>query len=371
VTRGNEAVLRARFADAAYFVRDDSKRPLEDFNRRLSTLTFQEQLGSMLDKVHRLQKLAPIVADMLGLGADESGFASRAAYFSKSDLATSMVVEITALQGIMGEIYALRSGEPPAVARAIREQYVVRPDEPLSGPGLALNLANRLDSLVGLFAAGLAPTSSADPFGLRREALGILQNLIHAQVSLQLGRALREAAALLPVKADDAILEQVLAFIRDRLYGWLRDRGLPHDVVEAVLAEQGDDPHRAYSSALALVQWVEQEDWNDTLIAYARCKRIVRSLDERFELAPERYVEPASRKLHKAWEAARLALSPEGTVDSMCDALRALVPYINVFFDTVLVMAEEPELRAARLALVQQIAALPDGIADLSRLQGF
>ena len=371
VTRGNEAVIRARYADAAYFVRQDSKRELSAFNQRLATLTFQERLGSMLDKVRRLEKLTPAIADLLGLAEEDKAFAARAALLSKADLATAMVVEITSLQGIMGEIYALRSGEPPAVARAIREQYTVRPDEPLSGPGLALNLADRLDSLVGLFAVGLAPTSSADPFGLRRAALAVVENLIQAQVSLPLRRALAEAAALLPVEADEATLEQVLGFIRDRLYGWLRDRGLPHDVVEAVLAERSDDPYRACTAAQELARWVEREDWNEILVAYARCKRIVRPVAERYELAPERYVEPASRELYVAWQAVRPTVSPDGDVDALGQALRTLVAPINRFFDDILVMTEEPELRAARLALVQHIAALPDGIADLSKLQGF
>jgi glycyl-tRNA synthetase len=371
VTRANEAVIRARYADAAYFVRDDSKQPLQEFNRRLATLTFQEQLGSMLDKVHRLEKLTPVVADLLGLTAEERESAARAALLSKADLATSMVVEITSLQGIMGEIYALRSGEPQAVARAIREHYVVRPDEPLSGPGLALNLASRLDSLVGLFAVGLAPTSNADPFGLRRDALGVLQNLIHAGVSLPLRQVLVEAAALLPVPADDDVLDQVLVFLRDRLYGWLRDRELPHDVVEAVLAEQSADPYPAHMAAQELVRWIEQDDWSDILTAYARCKRIVRPLAEWFPLAPERYVEPATRELHAAWQSVQQTLAPDASVDALGEALRALVSPINSFFDLVLVMAEEPELRVARLALVQRIAALPDGVADLSELQGF
>ena len=371
VTRGNEAVIRARYADAAYFVRDDSRRPLEAFNQRLATLTFQERLGSMLDKVRRLEKLTPAIADLLDLADEDKAFAARAAVLSKADLATTMVVEITSLQGVMGGIYALRSGEPPAVARAIGEQYVVRPDEPLSGPGLALNLADRLDSLVGLFAVGLAPTSSADPFGLRRAALAVVENLIQAQVSLPLRQALAQAAALLPVNADDAVLDQVLGFVRDRLYGWLRDQGLPHDVVEAVLAERGDDPYRAYTAAQELARWVERPDWNDILVAYARCKRIVRPIAERFELAPERYVESASRELHTAWQAVRPTVSPDGGVDPLGEALRTLVAPINHFFDAVLVMTEEPELRAARLALVQHIAGLPDGLADLSKLQGF
>jgi glycyl-tRNA synthetase len=371
VTRGNEAVIRARYADAAYFVRRDSLHPLGEYNSRLATLTFQESLGSMLDKVRRLERLTLALADRLGLSGAEKAMAARAATLSKADLATSMVVEITSLQGIMGEIYAQRSGEPAGVARAIREQYALRSDGALSRPGLALNLADRLDSLVGLFAVGLAPTSGADPFGLRRAALGIVQNLIYGQVSLPLRQALTTAAALLPVPCDNGVLEQVLGFLHDRLYGWLRDQSLPHDVVESVLAERGDNPYPTYAAAVELAQWVQQDDWADTLVAYARCKRIVRPLTESFTLAPERYVEQATRDLHAAWESVRPSVSPAGGVVALGEALRNLRPTIHRFFDKVLVMAEDPDLRAARLALVQQIAALPDGIADLSKLQGF
>ncbi|HUW08751.1 MAG TPA: glycine--tRNA ligase subunit beta [Anaerolineae bacterium] len=371
VTRGNEAVIRARYADAAYFVREDSKAPLEEYNQQLATLTFQEQLGSMLDKVQRLEKLTPKVADLLGLSEEDMRLAARSALLSKADLATNMVVEITSLQGIMGEIYALRNGEPAAVARALREQYIVKPQESLSGPGLSLNLASRLDSLAGLFAVGLAPTSRADPFGLRRDALGVVQNLVQAQVSLSLREALTEAMGLLPVAADDTVLEQVLLFARDRLYGWMRERGFSHDVVETVLAERSDDPYRAFTAVQELTHWVEQDDWSDILVAYARCKRIVRSLPAHLPLAPDRYVEPATRELHNAWDTAKATVSADSSMDALGEALRALVAPINRFFDAVLVMAEDPDLRTARLALLQEIAALPDGIADLSNLQGF
>jgi glycyl-tRNA synthetase len=175
VRQGNEHVLRARFADANFFVREDLKHKLEDFRPRLSALIFQKKLGSMLDKAGRVEELTGELAPMLGLEADEATFARRAAHLAKADLATKMVVEMTSLQGIMGREYALRSGEAQAVADAIGEQY--RP-VPQTKPGLAVALADRLDSLVGLFAADLAPTGTMDPFGMRRAAIGVVQPLI-------------------------------------------------------------------------------------------------------------------------------------------------------------------------------------------------
>jgi glycyl-tRNA synthetase len=372
VTRGNEAVIRARYADAAYFVREDRKKPLEAFNDGLATLTFQEQLGSMLDKVRRLERLAPVVAQRLGLSPEETASATRAAVLSKADLATDMVVEMTSLQGVMGEIYALDSGEPPAVARAIREHYVVRPeDEPLSPAGLALNLSNRLDSLSGLFAVGLAPTSSADPFGLRRDALALVQNLMAAGRSFDVVAGLRAAGDLQPVPVGDDVIAETAAFVARRLYGVLRDEGYAHDVVEAALAQQGHDPARAARAVEALAQVVADPAWMDVLTAYARCKRIVRGLDVRYPLAPQRYIEQATRDLHAAYKSVAPQVASSGQVSVLYEALQALVDPINRFFDDVLVMTEDPLLREARLALVQHIAALPDGIVDLSLMQGF
>ncbi len=374
VREGNEGVIRARYADAAYFFRADTSRPLESFIPRLATLTFQEKLGSMLDKVQRVQAVVPALADQLGLSDVERATARRAAALFKSDLATQMVVELTSLQGIMGREYARISGEPEAVAQAIFEHYLPRSQGdilPATKPGLLLSIANRLDSLVGLFAVGLAPTATADPFGLRRDALGLVTALIGCAQPFDLRPALAAIAGQMPVPVSEAVLADVLAFVRDRLYGWLRDQGLPHDVVAAVLAEQGHDPARAATTARALADLVRMPDWPELLIAYARCKRIVRGVTETYPLAPEYYTEEASRALYAAWQAVAREWQVEQSVAVLGRLLAALRDPINRFFTDVLVMAEDPAVRRARLALVQRIAALPDGIADLSQLQGF
>ncbi|MCS7039365.1 MAG: glycine--tRNA ligase subunit beta [Anaerolineae bacterium] len=371
VRQGNEAVIRARYADAAYFVRQDRKRPLEDFNRDLAKLTFQEQLGSMLARVYRLEKLVEPVGERLGLTPAERALAKRAALLSKADLATSMVIEITSLQGIMGEIYALDSGEPPEVARAIREAYVVRPETPLSPIGLALNLATRLDGLVGLFAVGLAPRGANDPFGLRREALAIVQNLIAADKSFDVAAALADAAVLQPVPVSAGVLEEVAAFVRRRLYGVLREEGFGHEVTEAILAAQGNDPACARRAVADLDRAMAQPDWMATLTAYARCKRIVRGLETVYPLQPEADPEPATQALYAALAAAQARLGASRDVPTLVAVLADLRDPINAFFEAVLVMTDDPVRRAARLAVVQAIAALPDGIADLSVLPGF
>ena len=377
VQAGNEGVLRARFADAAYFYREDSAHKLEEFTPRLATLMFQAQLGSMLDKVHRVEQLIPVVADMLDLDEPDRKVACRAAALFKSDLATQMVVELTSLQGIMGREYARLSGESERVAVAISEHYLPRYQGdaiPLTRPGLGVGIANRLDSLAGLFAVGLAPTGSADPFGLRREAQGLVQSLIGARQHFHLAAAIDAAAALLPVPATEEVRAGVLRFVRDRLYGWLRDEGLAHDVVTAALGEQPANPYGAYLAAHALQALIASPGWSDVLTAYARCKRIVRNLPGVHPLAPELYREDAARGLYAAWQAAsrKLSEAPDGAkVEALGQALRDLQAPINRFFTDLLVNAEEQDVREARLALVQRIAMLPDGIADLSQLQGF
>ena len=374
VRRGNEEVLRARFADADFFYQADTKKPLEEFLPRLETLTFQEQLGSVLDKARRLEQLVPRLSAMLGLSEAEMATAVRAAHLCKADLATQMVVELTSLQGEMGREYALRSGENPEVAQAIFEHYLPRfagDRLPETKAGIVVGLADRLDSLLGLFAVGLKPTGSADPYGLRRAALGIVQVLARAGISFDLREGLHETATLLPVAADEGIQAETLAFIVQRLRVWLLDKSFRYDLVDAVLAERGHDPHLAYQTVQEFVSWVSRDDWMDLLNAYARCVRIVRDFETEFELRPDLFVEPSTRRLHEAYLACREQVSPESSINQLFTAFQPMIEPINVFFDDVLVMTEDKALRENRLALLQHIAALTDGIVDLTKVEGF
>jgi glycyl-tRNA synthetase len=374
VARGYADVLRARYADAVYFWRHDRERPLESYRPRLATLTFQEQLGSMLDKSDRLVQLVERLAPRMDLDPALYPLARRAAYLCKADLVTGMVIEMTSLQGIMGRYYALSSGEPEVVAWAIEEHYLPRfagdylPETPI---GTLLAIADRLDSLAGLFAVGLAPTGSADPFGLRRAALGLIQILIGRERSFSIREGLRMAAELLPVTVSPECWQETVAFIEGRLRAWLLDEGYRFDVVDAVLAARGDDPLQAYRTVQKLAREVEAPDWGEILVAYARCKRIVRDLKERYPLWPDRLSEPSTQQLYQAYLAVRDRVLSTGEVTELVAALRALKEPINRFFTDILVMTEDPDVRSARVGLVQHVAALPDGIVDLSRLQGF
>jgi glycyl-tRNA synthetase len=375
VREGNEGVIRARYADAAYFYRQDSARTLDSFTERLGTLTFHEKLGSMLDKVKRLESLAPQIAKLMGASDSVVATTARAAALGKSDLVTSMVVEMTSLQGVMGEIYAKASGESPEVALAIREHYLPRSAgdaNPTSLPGLALSLADKLDSLVGLFAVNAIPTGSADPFGLRRAALGVVNNLLAAKIPFSVRDGLAMAAELQPVEVSATSLNETAAFIEKRLQGVLLEEGYPFDVVDAVLAVRGSDPVAAVQAADAVKQAVAQPWWQETFTAYARTARITRTVADRLNLDPNAYVEDVEQLLHTATVNAQEALADsQNPAAALGEVLHTLTPAINAYFDKVLVNAEDPTLRYARLALLQRVAALPEWIADLSKLQGF
>jgi glycyl-tRNA synthetase len=376
VREGNEHVLNARFADANFFVREDLKHPLEYYRPQLSTLIFQTKLGSMLDKSNRMLKLGAELGDMLGFkDVTQLKHLARSVYLAKADLVTQMVTEMTSLQGIIGGEYARRSGEAPEVAGAIGEQYQAVPQSKI---GLVVALTDRLDSLVGLFAAGLAPTGAKDPFALRRAAIGTVQPLIESPLGIEhdLDFNLREAVArtakLQPIAADDEIQAQVLDFIAGRLSVLLKEN-YRYDVVDAVLAERSDNPASAARAVKQLQAWVEREDWSEILPGYARCVRIIRAAPEDDlgvqTVDESKLVEPSEKALYQAIQST--VHGQPSTVDEFLEIVVKLIPAINKFFDEVLVMAEEEAIRKNRLALVGQIAGLADGIADLSKLEGF
>ena len=376
VAAGNEHVLRARFADASYFFREDIKQPLADYLPRLATLTFQEKLGSMLDKNERVAGLVGPLGGLLGLPAAAVAVAQRAAHLAKADLATQMVVEMTSLQGAMGREYALRSGCPPEVANAIFEHWLPRGADdslPASAAGALVALADRLDSLTGLFAAGLAPRATADPYGLRRAALGIVQILAARALDVDLRRAVALAAEAQPIPVTPETRAQVVEFIGGRLRAWLEEQPWPRDVIAAVLAAQSANPHRALAGVTQLTDWTRRADWTPLLDGFARCVRITRGESERYPLDAALLAEPEEQALYTAYQnaAAQLALDPGGSVDAFLRAFLPLLPAVTAFFDKVLVNAEDAALRRSRLALLQAISAMQQGRADLSQLSGF
>ncbi len=374
ITQGNADVILARFADAAYFVESDRERTLEEFLPDLSLLTFQVDLGSMLEKTRRIQTLVGKIAPMIGLSKKEKTAADRAAELCKADLATQMVVEMTSLQGVMGYYYALDSGEPEAVAVAIREHYLpAAADDPApeTKPGLVVGIADRLDSLLGLFAAGLAPSGSKDPFALRRAALGLVGNLISWNLDFDLEQALADTAEELPIEAEPEVQEKTLEFIIDRLRHYLLDQGFPYDVVDAVISEQGTNPASAIQAVRDLQTWVERDDWELILDSYARCVRITRDLEENYPVSDSLLEEKQEKALFNALLEAEDWEREIGDLNAFLTAFNPLIPYISDFFDHVLVMAEDQKLQENRLGLLQRVTSLAEGTMDMSHLEGF
>ena len=374
VIHGNEHVIRARFADADYFYAKDVEQPLCDYLPRLGTLTFHVKLGSMLDKNNRVAKLVPEVAPLLNLSPAELKTAKRAAAQAKADLATQMVVEMTSLQGIMGRHYALVSNQPQAVADAIFEHWLPRGAGdilPQTPAGVTLALLDRFDSLAGLFAAGLEPRSSADPYGLRRAALGIVQILVDRQLDVQLADLLTPVAEAQPILVDEQTFTAILNFITGRFRVWLQgEEGSEHHIIEAVLAAQSRNPYRAALGVGELAVWTQRTDWAEILDSFARCVRITRDKPS-YELRPDALTDDAEKALYTAYTDAVAKLGPDDNVNAMLEAFVPVIPAVTRFFEDVMVMADDQAVRENRLALLQAVASLADGRADFSQLQGF
>ncbi len=376
VADGNAQVVRARFADAAFFVEEDLRHKLEDLLPRLGTLTFQFKLGSMLDKTQRIEALVEKLIPLVGLDEKEAKVARRAAHLCKADLVSHMVIEMTALQGIMGRYYAAAAGETRETANAIFEHYLPRSADdslPASKAGQVIGLADRLDSLAGLFAAGLAPSGTKDPFAQRRAAITLVQSLGKLNIDFDLRQGLALAAENLPVAAGPDVLAACFEFISGRMRATLLEmaEGYRYDVVEAVLAAQAANPAGVFRAVQTLSEWVARPDWSTILAAYARCVRITRDQAGPISVRPETMTDPADRVFFDALQAAQNTPRRLGAVEDLFKAFLPMIPAINQFFEAVLVMADDPQTRANRLGMLQQVGALAQGTADLSKLEGF
>ncbi|MEU7532248.1 glycine--tRNA ligase [Saccharothrix sp. NPDC042600] len=363
VRRGNEAVLRARYEDAAFFWRADLRTPLADMKAGLEKLTFADKLGSMADRAGRIAVLAGRLADVVG-GADDT--LTRAGELAKFDLGSQMVIELSSLAGVMAREYAARAGETPEVAQALYEMELPRSAGdalPASRAGALLSLADRFDLLAGLFGIGANPTGSSDPFGLRRAALGAV-SVLRAFPELRditLTRALSLAARDLDVSAD--ALENAREFAVRRYEQQLLDAGHDHRFVNAVLP-LADAPAQADETLAELTALAGSEDFAALVAALQRVRRIVPA-----ETAPEYDAgvlgEPAEVALHKAL--AEVSFEGAGLA-AFVAAASGLTGPVNTFFDEVLVMAEDPAVRKARLGLLASIRDLAAPVLDWQAL---
>jgi glycyl-tRNA synthetase len=374
IQEGFDHVIRARFADAEFFIKEDLKQPLELYLPKLGTLSFHKKLGSMLDKSKRIELLVSFLASTIGLSEAEMRIATRAAVLCKADLASKMVVEITALQGVMGKYYALEAGEDPDVAEAIYEHYLPRfagDDAPKTKAGLAISLADRLDTLAGLFAAGLAPTSTKDPFAQRRAAIGLVQSLISWNLSFNIKDGLNAAATRLPIQASPESVNDCMKFIISRFRALLIEEGYRHDVVDSEVTILGWNPAVAMRNVKTLTLMVAKPDWLITLQAFSRCVRIVRNQAKIFQVNPKIFSEAAEKELFNKMVVIESEIEDPSSVQEFVERFNTLIMEINRFFDDVLVMDQNQAIRENRLGLLQRIVKLGERCADLSCLEGF
>ncbi|HEU4623550.1 MAG TPA: glycine--tRNA ligase subunit beta [Steroidobacteraceae bacterium] len=391
VRAGNERVVRPRLADAAFFWEQDRKLPLAARREALDKVTFQAKLGSLGDKVKRIRALASEIAASLHEGeapngGDPRALAERAAELCKCDLLTALVGEFPELQGVMGGYYAQADGEAPEVAIAIREHYLPRGAGdalPSTNIGVAVSVADKLDTLAGIFAIGQKPTGAKDPFGLRRAAIGVLRMLIEKQLDLDLRGLIERAVALQPVQAEH-VADEIYEYVMERLRSYYLDgtalqtpgqRTITTEMFDAVLATRPRSPLDFDARLRALSAFLEMPEATSLTAANKRIANILRKSDDvastEVDIAVLR--EDAEIRLFDAVRGLRESVSAATARREYTAALGQLAqlrPAVDGFFDQVMVNAEDPKLRANRLALLAGLRGLFGGVADLSRLPG-
>ncbi|MBA6088346.1 glycine--tRNA ligase subunit beta [Pseudomonas monteilii] len=374
IVQGNEKVVRPRLTDAEFFFKQDKKQPLETFNERLKNVVFQAQLGTVYDKAERVSKLAAFIAPLIGGDAQRAG---RAGLLSKCDLATEMVGEFPEMQGVAGYYYALNDGEPEDVALALNEQYMPRgagAELPQTLTGAAVAIADKLDTLVGIFGIGMLPTGSKDPYALRRAALGVLRILIEKQLDLNLTGAVEFAVKQFGAKVKAAGLsEQVLEFIFDRLRARYEDEGIDVATYLSVRALQPGsalDFDQRVQAVQAFRKLPEAE-------ALAAVNKRVSNLLSKAEGAIAEQVEPKyfdnanEFSLYSAIQQADQAVQPMAAARQYSESLARLAALrdpVDAFFEAVMVNAEDAKVRANRYALLSRLRGLFLGVADISLL---
>ncbi len=373
IVHGNERVLRARLSDARFFFEQDRRQTLASRVDRLASVVYHNQLGSQLDRVERLTACAAAIA--ISLGSDE-GLAARAARLAKADLLTDMVGEFPELQGIMGRYYAGFDGEPAEVADAIAAHYLPRfagdglPQGPIA---IAVALADKLDTLVGIFGIGQLPTGDKDPFGLRRAALGVLRIVLETPLSLSLRQLVAQAFAAFPSgRLDEAVKASVHEFLLDRLRNYLRERGHDIQAIEAVLARQSDRMDDAMRRLDALDRFRQLPEAPALAAANKRVQNLLKKTDASLPGVNESlFALPAEQALFASIIELRPRLQVWVADASYADALTAMAGLRSVvddFFDQVMVMVDDVPVRNNRLALLHELGNLLNSVADIGML---
>ncbi len=375
VVRGNERVLKARLSDAAYFFHDDLKVPLERRVEQLKKVVFQAKLGTSYEKMMRFKELALFICERIDPKLKEP--VKRTSYLCKADLVTGMVGEFPKLQGIVGREYARLSGERPEVSEAIYEHYLpgFAGDRLPSGPvGDIVSMADRLDTIVGCFGVGLVPTGTADPFGLRRHALGVIRIILEKGYPLSLAALIEESESLLKGKMERSqpeVKKDVLDFFRVRYQNFLLDKGYPFDVIDASISTSFDELLDVQHRIDALREAKEWQDFQSIMIGCKRAMNILKGASYRKDVNPLLFTESAEKSLFQAFVKTKDRIGghlQERDYHSTLLEMTQMKKPIDDFFDQVMVMVEDEAIRNNRLALLDAIGQLFLRVADFSKL---
>ena len=369
VIEGNERVIHPRLADAEFFWNQDKSVRLDQRLGELENVLFMKSLGSMAEKAKRIESLSKYIANLVGFDADTS---ARAGSLSKSDLMSEMVGEFADLQGIMGGYYALNDGESSAVSIAIREHYQPRfsgDKLPSTNEGLVVAIADKLDTITGIYGIGQAPTGSKDPFALRRLALGLLRILLEARIELNLKELIDFSLNLHLKEVDRDSSLSIYQFMMERLKAYYKDLGVDGSIYEAVLAVSPSSPFDFHQRVEALNEFTQKNESKSLIESNKRIKNILKDFEgDHAKLNSKMLLEESEKKLYKATELITKQLTEKQDYKAIMRSLLDLKDVIDTFFETVMVNADDLELREARLMLISRVRALFLSVADISYL---
>lgn len=376
VTHGNERVLRARLSDAEFFFNEDRATKLEDRLEKLKTVSFQEGLGNMYDKSERLVKMAEMLRFAINTPVDEEEL-RRCALLCKTDLVTGMVIEFTELQGVMGREYALLDGEKPEVATGIFEHYLPRfADDalPATTIGRIVGIGDKLDNICATFSRGLAPTGSQDPYALRRQALGVINILLDANYHISLAKIIAGTLYLLDIKPEETgkLVPQIMEFFKQRLRNLLMDQGIRYDVIDAVFADKrNDDMVDLAVRCKALAAYVEAGNAEPLVQVSVRVSNLCKKIEKEVAISGALFKDESENKLHEVVAAVSKEIIPEIVLYDYAAVLKAgekVIEPVNTFFDNVMVMDEDENVKNNRLAMLEEVRGIVNAVGDLSLL---
>ena len=376
VTHGNERVLRARLSDAEFFFNEDRAIKLEERLEKLKTVSFQEGLGNMYDKSERLVKMAEMLRFAINTPVDEEEL-RRCALLCKTDLVTGMVIEFTELQGVMGREYALLDGEKPEVATGIFEHYLPRfagDALPATTIGRIVGIGDKLDNICATFSRGLAPTGSQDPYALRRQALGVIYILLDANYHISLAKIIAGTLYLLDIKPEETgkLVPQIMEFFKQRLRNLLMDQGIRYDVIDAVFADKrNDDMVDLAVRCKALAAYVEAGNAEPLVQVSVRVSNLCKKIEKEVAISGALFKDESENKLHEIVAAVSKEIIPEIVLYDYAAVLKAgekVIEPVNAFFDNVMVMDEDENVKNNRLAMLEEVRGIVNAVGDLSLL---